>query len=141
MSYLMGPDAPKLTPDDAAKQEKICLQSLPPSSSRFSVGASSLSQRCSQCLSSNRRSTSPIWGIAVMTAKKRRHRSPVVDAEEELLSKGRWSQYKANEALHRPDENHHARRRYRQLIEGHWLGATALSIPRCNKKTRSWRDW
>ena len=29
MSYLMGPDAPKLTPDDAAKQEKICLQSLP----------------------------------------------------------------------------------------------------------------
>jgi hypothetical protein len=40
-----------------------------------------------------------------MAAKKRRHRSPVVDAEEELLSKGRWSQYKANEALHRPDEN------------------------------------
>ena len=45
-------------------------------------------------------------------------------SEEELLSKGRWSQYKANEALHRPDENHHARRRCRQLIEG---GVGAIS--------------
>ena len=60
----------------------------------------------------------------LMAAKKRRHRSPVVDAEEELLSKGRWSQYKANEALHRPEENHHARRRCRQLIEG---GIDAIS--------------
>ena len=60
-----------------------------------------------------------------MAAKKRRHRPAAVDAEEEeLLSKGRWSQYKANEALHRPDENHHARRRCRQLIEG---GVGAIS--------------
>jgi hypothetical protein len=59
-----------------------------------------------------------------MAAKKRRHRSPVVDAEEELLFKGRCSQYKANEALHRPDENHHARRLCRQLIEG---GVGAIS--------------
>ena len=43
-----------------------------------------------------------------MAAKKRRHRPDAVYAEEELLSKGRWSQYKTNEALHRPDENHHS---------------------------------
>ena len=62
--------------------------------------------------------------VAVMAAKKRRHRPAAVDAEEELLSKGRWSQYKANEALPRPDENNHARRRCRQLIEG---GVDAIS--------------
>ena len=65
--------------------------------------------------------------IAVMAAKKRRHRPAAVDAEEGLLSKGRWSQYRANEALHRPDENHHARRRCRQLIEGGGGGVDAIS--------------
>ena len=53
-----------------------------------------------------------------MAAKKRRHCPAAVDAEEELLSKEKWRQYKADEALHRPNENHHARRSYRELIEG-----------------------
>ena len=55
---------------------------------------------------------------------KRRHRPAAVDAEEELLNKGRWSQFQANDALHRPDEDNRARQRCRQLIEG---GARAIS--------------
>ena len=53
-----------------------------------------------------------------MAGKKRRNRPAAVDAEEQLLSNGRWSQYKTNEALHHPDENHHAQRHCRQLIDG-----------------------
>ena len=49
---------------------------------------------------------------------KRRKRPAVVDAEEELLSKGRWSQYLANQALHRPEENIAAQERCMQLING-----------------------
>ena len=49
---------------------------------------------------------------------KRRKRLAVVDAEEELLSKGRWSQYLANQQLHRPEENIDAQERCRQLING-----------------------
>ena len=26
-------------------------------------------------------------------------------------------------------------------VEGHWIGATAAGIPRCNKQPRSWRGW
>lgn len=59
-----------------------------------------------------------------MAGKKRRHRPAAVDAEEELLSKGRWSQYIANQQLHRPEENAVAQLRCRQLIEG---GAEAIS--------------
>jgi hypothetical protein len=53
-----------------------------------------------------------------MAAKKSRHRPAAVDAEEELLSKGRWSQFLENQQLHRPEENAEAQLRCRQLIDG-----------------------
>ena len=48
------------------------------------------------------------------------------EAETEILEKGRWSQFTANESLHTQAENNAARHRCRQLIDGgvaavHWL--------------------
>ena len=70
--------------------------------------------------------------VAVMAAKKRRHRSPVVDAEEELLSKGRWSQFLENEKFHSVEENTSARERCKQLLVG---GVAAVDwIELCGQK-------
>ena len=41
-----------------------------------------------------------------------------VDAEEELLSKGRWSQFLENEKFHSVEENTSARERCQQLLVG-----------------------
>ena len=51
-----------------------------------------------------------------MAAKKRRHRPAAVDAEVELLSKGRWSQFLENEKFHSVVENTSARERCKQLL-------------------------
>ena len=70
--------------------------------------------------------------IAVMAAKKRRHRPAAVDAEEELLSKGRWSQFLENEKFHSVEENTSARERCKQLLVG---GVAAVDwIELCGQK-------
>ena len=64
-----------------------------------------------------------------MAAKRRRRPLPPkgrAEAENEILEKGRWSQFTANESLHTQAENNAARHRCRQLIDGgvaavHWL--------------------
>jgi len=61
-----------------------------------------------------------------MAAKRRRRPPPPkarVQAEAEILERGRWSQLHANEALHSEEENITARARCRQLLEG---GAAAV---------------
>ena len=55
--------------------------------------------------------------------KRRRRPLPRSRAETEILEMGRWSQLRANDALHSPAENAAARHRCRQLIEG---GADAV---------------
>ena len=56
-----------------------------------------------------------------MATKRRRRPLPPkarAQAETEILEQGRWSQLRANDALHTPAENAAARHRCRQLIEG-----------------------
>ena len=48
----------------------------------------------------------------------KRKRKAKAEAENEILEKGRWSQFNANERLHSPEENAIARARCKQLIEG-----------------------
>ena len=67
-----------------------------------------------------------------MAAKKRRHRPAAVDAEEELLSKGRWSQFLENEKFHSVEENTSARERCKQLLIG---GVAAVDwVELCGQK-------
>ena len=47
---------------------------------------------------------------------RRRHKSKG-DIEAEIL-RGRWPDFSHNESLHSAADNHHARRRCRQLIDG-----------------------
>ena len=65
--------------------------------------------------------------------KRRRKSLPRSRAETEILEKGRWSQLRANDALHSPAENDVARHRCRQLIEG---GADAVDwlVDLCEQK-------
>lgn len=51
-------------------------------------------------------------------------KSARAEAEKEILEKGRFHKLWANDRLHSAEENHHARRRCRQLIEG---GVNAVS--------------
>ena len=56
-----------------------------------------------------------------MATKRRRRPLPPkarAQAEAEILEQGRWSQLRANDALHTPAENAAARHRCQQLIEG-----------------------
>jgi hypothetical protein len=56
-----------------------------------------------------------------MAAKKRRRPLPPkarAEAENEILEKGRWSQFTANSRLHSEEENRTAQRRCKQLIDG-----------------------
>jgi len=48
---------------------------------------------------------------------KRRPKRSQGDLEAEVL-KGRWADFRHNESLHSPEENHHARRRCRELVDG-----------------------
>ena len=50
--------------------------------------------------------------------KRRRKSLPRSRAETEILEMGRWSQLRANDALHSSAENAVARHRCRQLIDG-----------------------
>ena len=58
---------------------------------------------------------------------KRRRRPPPPkareEAEAEILEKGRWSQFRANDKFHSVEENAAAQRRCKQLIDG---GADAV---------------
>ena len=56
-----------------------------------------------------------------MAAKKRRRPLPPkarAEAENEILEKGRWSQFTANSRLHSEEANAAAQRRCKQLIDG-----------------------
>ena len=55
-------------------------------------------------------------GASHLMARRRPKRSQG-DVEAEVL-KGRWADLRHNESLHSPEENHHARRRCRELIDG-----------------------
>ena len=56
-------------------------------------------------------------GDAGYLMAKRRPKRSQGDLEAEVL-KGRWADLRHNESLHSTEDNHHARRRCRQLIEG-----------------------
>ena len=59
-----------------------------------------------------------------MAAKGRpRQTKARAEAENEILEKGRWSQFTANSRLHSDEENKAAQHRCRQLIDG---GADAV---------------
>ena len=54
-----------------------------------------------------------------MAAKGRpRQTKARAEAENEILEKGRWSQFTANSRFHSEQENKSAQRRCRQLIDG-----------------------
>ena len=56
-----------------------------------------------------------------MAAKRRRRPLPPkakAEAENEILEKGRWSQFTANSRFHSDEENQAAQRRCKQLIDG-----------------------
>ena len=70
--------------------------------------------------------------ISRLNIHQPRHRSPVVDAEEELLSKGPWSQFLENEKFHSVEENTSAHERCKQLLVG---GVAAVDwIELCGQK-------
>ena len=70
--------------------------------------------------------------VEVMAAKRRRHRPAAVDAEEELLSEGRWSQFLENEKFHSAEENTSAHERCKQLLAG---GVAAVDwVELCGQK-------
>ncbi len=53
----------------------------------------------------------------------KRRRRPLLpkaraEAENEILEKGRWSQFTANSRFHSEEENRNAQRRCKQLIDG-----------------------
>ena len=48
----------------------------------------------------------------------KRKRKAKVEAENEILEKGRWSQFTANSRFHSEEENNAAQRRCKQLIDG-----------------------
>ena len=55
-----------------------------------------------------------------MAAKRRRRPLPPkgrAEAENEILEKGRWSQFTANSRFHSEEENWTAQRRCKQLID------------------------
>ena len=54
-----------------------------------------------------------------MAAKRRpRQTKARAEAENEILEKGRWSQFTANSRFHSDEENRTAQRRCKQLIDG-----------------------
>ena len=54
-----------------------------------------------------------------MAAKGRpRQTKARAEAENEILEKGRWSQFTANSRFHSDEENKAAQRRCKQLIDG-----------------------
>ena len=56
-----------------------------------------------------------------MAAKRRRRPLPPkgrAEAENEILEKGRWSQFTANSRFHSDEDNNAERQRCRQLIDG-----------------------
>jgi hypothetical protein len=56
-----------------------------------------------------------------MPPKRRRRPLPPkarAEAENEILEKGRWSQFTANSRFHSDEENATAQRRCKQLIDG-----------------------
>jgi hypothetical protein len=56
-----------------------------------------------------------------MPSKRRRRPLPSkakAEAENEILEKGRWSQFTANSRFHSEEENRTAQRRCKQLIDG-----------------------
>ena len=52
------------------------------------------------------------------TKRRPRQTKARAEAENEILEKGRWSQFTANSRLHSDEENRAAQRRCKQLIDG-----------------------